>query len=196
MASFKTDVRIIKTKDRLKNSLLTLLKEKSFDDITISEICSMAAVNRNTFYSHYQSVKDLLDEIEAQFLELILSKIHVDSASVKDVSEIMAKILSCVRDNKELCQLLFDDNGDKNFLRTVVMFALPSAVQNWSVELNIPVDKATKLYYFIIGGAVNVIEQWLKKGCDESPIELAASLNELILYGQNAYSNTSRNRRV
>ena len=192
MANYKTDVRIVKTKDRLKNSLLALLKEKNFEDITISEICLKASVNRNTFYSHYQSVKDLLDEIEAQFLEMLLSKIRVDSESVKDVSEIMAKILICVRENKELCKLLFDDNGDKNFLRTIVMFALPSAVQNWSYELNIPEDKATKLYYFLIGGSVNVIEQWLKQDCQEPPIELAASLNELILYGQNAYSNTNK----
>lgn len=187
MASYKTDVRILKTKDRLKNALLAILQEKGLEEVTISEICIKASVNRNTFYSHYQSVNELLEEIEAHFLEIILSKIHVDDESLADVSDILSKILECVKENKEMCQLLFSDNGDKNFLRTIVMFALPSAVKNWSEKLNMPKDKATKLYYFVIGGAVYVIEEWAKEGFPESPEDLAASLNQLILYGQNAY---------
>lgn len=187
MAS-KIDVRIVKTKDRLKKALLDSLKEKSLKDISISELCSKASVNRNTFYSHYQSVEDLLSEIEAQFLEVILSKIHVAPDTTKSVVELLSQILSCLVDNKEMCRLLFTDNGDKNFMRTIVMFALPSAVKNWTTELKIPEDKATKLYYFIIGGAMNVIEQWAKDDFVETPEELANIMNQMILKGQSAFT--------
>ena len=64
----QTDVRVQKTKERLSASLLSLLKEKSIEKVSICEICNRAGVNRNTFYSHYLSVKELLEEIEAQFL--------------------------------------------------------------------------------------------------------------------------------
>ncbi len=188
MAS-KVDVRIVKTKDRLKNALLNILQDKRLDEVTISEICTKAAVNRNTFYSHYQSIKDLLDEIEAEFLEVVLSKIHVDSESTKGVTSLLTKIFEVVQENKEMCRLLFTDNGDKNFIRTIVMFAMPAAVKNWQDELNIPEEKATKLYYFTIGGAVYVIEQWIKDDFVETPEELANILNQLILNGQSAFES-------
>ncbi len=185
--AYKVDVRIVKTKERLKRALLDILKEKRLDSITISEICSKSSVNRNTFYSHYQSVKDLLDETDAQFLEMILSKIHVDSESMRNASETIEKVLECVKENAEVSELLFSENGNKNFMRNLFGFVLPSAIENWSKDFNIEEEKAKKLYYFIIGGVVYVIEQWVKEGFQDSPKDLAYTLNRLIQYGQNAF---------
>lgn len=185
----RVDVRILKTKERLKIALLETLESKSLDQITISEICKKASVNRNTFYSHYQSVKDLLYEVEANFLEEIISKIHMDSNSSETVAELLTKILDCVKDNKEMCTLLFTENGDKNLIKTILMFVLPSAVKNWSEEFRISTEKATRLYYFVIGGAVNVIELWIKEGFIVDTVSLANDLTLLITKGQGAFYN-------
>lgn len=58
----KTDLRVIKTKDALHKALVTLLKEKSLEKITITEICQLANVNRGTFYLHYQQIGDVFEE--------------------------------------------------------------------------------------------------------------------------------------
>lgn len=187
--SVKQDVRIQKTKERLRNALLSLLKEKPLDEITISEICSKAAVNRNTFYSHYESVKDLQSEIEGIFMETLIPKIHVSSDTIQSVSDIMKQILDVVVENKDMCALFFTDTGDKNFLKSVLFYALPSAVKNWSEQLSIDEKTATFLYYYIIGGAINVIENWIKNGFQESTEEMSKMLNGLILQGQSYFSN-------
>jgi len=187
--SVKQDVRILKTKERLRNALLSLLKDKPLDEITISEICNKASVNRNTFYSHYESVKDLQSEIEGLFMETLVSKIHVSSDTIESVSDIMKQILDVVIENKDMCALFFTDTGDKNFLKSVLFYALPSAVQNWSEQLQIDEKTATFLYYYIIGGAINVIEIWIKNGFRESTEEMSNLLNGLILNGQNTFSN-------
>ena len=57
-----TDLRIVKTKEALHNALLELLKEKSLEIISISEICRKARVNRGTFYLHYAQIEDLFEE--------------------------------------------------------------------------------------------------------------------------------------
>ena len=49
----KTDLRIIKTNNALFNALLELMKEKTFEEIKVSDVCSKALVNRSTFYAHY-----------------------------------------------------------------------------------------------------------------------------------------------
>ena len=41
---------------------MEILKTKSFEYITVSEICKKAGVNRSTFYLHYENTRDLLEE--------------------------------------------------------------------------------------------------------------------------------------
>lgn len=56
----------------MNQALIELLNKKDYDYITIKEICVKAGVNRSTFYLHYDTIDDLLDEsirnINKQFL--------------------------------------------------------------------------------------------------------------------------------
>ena len=88
-----------------------------------------------------------------------------------------------------LCSLLFSENGDKKFLATILTFALPSAVENWSEELGISRRDSEMLYYFISGGAVRVIEQWVASGFLENEKMIADKLNSMILGAQSAVAH-------
>lgn len=67
----KMDRRILKTQESLKNAVVELMAEKTFDSITIQDIADRANVNRGTIYLHYQDKFDLLDKlIEAHLHEL------------------------------------------------------------------------------------------------------------------------------
>src|SRR5438128_5231066 len=56
------DRRILKTRLALRDALLALLATKSWDEISIQEICHQANVGRSTFYLRYQGKEDLLEE--------------------------------------------------------------------------------------------------------------------------------------
>ncbi len=43
-------------------ALISLLEKKDIDYITIKEICDKAGLNRSTFYLHYESINDLVEE--------------------------------------------------------------------------------------------------------------------------------------
>ena len=51
--AYKEDARVKKTKNKLLESFKKLLSEKSFENITIQEICELADVKRATFYKHF-----------------------------------------------------------------------------------------------------------------------------------------------
>lgn len=51
------------TRDALKNSLITLMNEKEFKNITISELTKHSGVSRCAFYRNYHSKEDILLEI-------------------------------------------------------------------------------------------------------------------------------------
>ena len=58
----KNDLRIVKTKDALHQALLQLLNDKDLDEISITEICKKAKINRGTFYLHYGQIEDVFEE--------------------------------------------------------------------------------------------------------------------------------------
>ena len=59
----KQDLRITKTKTNIENKFIELLKNNSFDDITIKLLISECKINRSTFYRNYEDKYDLLYKI-------------------------------------------------------------------------------------------------------------------------------------
>lgn len=59
-----SDKRVIRTKSAIKNALFSLMENKDISSITVSELTTLANVNRRTFYSHYSNITDILDEVE------------------------------------------------------------------------------------------------------------------------------------
>ncbi|MGN0814634.1 MAG: TetR/AcrR family transcriptional regulator [Candidatus Coproplasma sp.] len=56
----KQDLRIQKTHKALINALRELLCEKSFDEITVTELCDRAETRKATFYKHFGDKFELL----------------------------------------------------------------------------------------------------------------------------------------
>lgn len=57
----KTDRRTIYTRNVIKDALLEAMKEKAFEQITVTDVCRRAEVTRATYYLHYQSLNQVLD---------------------------------------------------------------------------------------------------------------------------------------
>ena len=49
MKEEKKDLRIVKTKNALYLALVDLMKDKTFEEIKVSEICNKALINRSTY---------------------------------------------------------------------------------------------------------------------------------------------------
>lgn len=57
----RKDRRVERTQQLLEAALLSLIKEKEFDAISVQEIIDRANVGRATFYAHYDNKEDLLE---------------------------------------------------------------------------------------------------------------------------------------
>ena len=61
----KSDVRIRYTKSVIREAFFTCLKKKgSIKDVTVTEVCELAEVNRSTFYKYFKDCYDLVEQIE------------------------------------------------------------------------------------------------------------------------------------
>ena len=69
----KSESKYFNTAVKMDLALISLLKNKTFEYITIRELCETAGVNRSTFYLHYSNIGDLLDETTRYLLDNFLS---------------------------------------------------------------------------------------------------------------------------
>ena len=58
-----------KTEKQIETSLLQLMKEQTFETISIRQLIDLAEVNRSTFYRYYLDKYDLLEKIEDRLLD-------------------------------------------------------------------------------------------------------------------------------
>lgn len=59
-----TDNRRANTKKAIQNAMVTLLKTKSFDDITTTKLAKEAGISRSSFYTHYKDKFELIDSCQ------------------------------------------------------------------------------------------------------------------------------------
>lgn len=68
----KTDPRVIRTQQMLRDALMELIPQMGYDQITVQHITDRAALNRTTFYLHYKDKHDLLKQI----IEMVLAELE------------------------------------------------------------------------------------------------------------------------
>ena len=81
----KEDLRIVKTKKALREALLKLIAEKSYDKISVTEICDKALINRMTYYKYFKDKNQLLNHLFEVLSNDLVSKVKVyRNAMTKD----------------------------------------------------------------------------------------------------------------
>lgn len=84
----KSESKYFNTALRMDEALITLLEVKDLEYITVKEICEKAGVNRSTFYLHYESIDDLVNEtmenIDKRFLAYFTQNENNFAAKIND----------------------------------------------------------------------------------------------------------------
>ncbi|MGT2847264.1 TetR/AcrR family transcriptional regulator [Streptococcus massiliensis] len=57
------DRRVKKSRAAIYHSFISLLNQKSYEKITVQEIIDLADVGRSTFYTHFETKENLLEEL-------------------------------------------------------------------------------------------------------------------------------------
>ena len=63
------DRRVEKTKSAIKHEVINSLNTNEIEKITVKSICDKININRSTFYLHYSTINDVIDEIEDNIIQ-------------------------------------------------------------------------------------------------------------------------------
>lgn len=172
--------RVKYTKMVLKSSLLKLMKDKPINKITVTDICKMADINRGTFYIHYLDAYDLLEKIENELYSQIAEAIEKLMKDNENSQKIIKEIFEVILKNKELCKILFSDNGDKAFLKKIIDLTHNKVVTEWSMTYkNVNIRNMEYLYIYTSSGTISVIENWIRNNFKETPERLATFVGQM-----------------
>ena len=62
----------LRSKRLIREALISMMREKPFEKITITDIVRTADINRGTFYAHFRDIGEVLDSVK----ELAMSELH------------------------------------------------------------------------------------------------------------------------
>ena len=92
--SIDSDRRIKKTKRVITHALANLLIEKELSDITVTELCLAADINRKTFYMHFSSLEEtlqyIIDRISHGFADILQE--HTSASGYQLHSSILSQL--------------------------------------------------------------------------------------------------------
>jgi len=179
----------------MDKAFLELLEKKDFSYITVKEICQAAGVNRSTFYLHYETIADLLEEssqyIVRQFTDFM----------PQDTVDFLAKLPTRPLDElylitpEYLTPYLNYIKEHKRIFRTTIEHA--SALQMTEAynalnrhvfvpileRFNVPSDDHKYMMAFYINGLVAIINEWLKDDCRDSIEHITAVMQKCVTRG-------------
>ncbi len=174
----KTDARVRYTRMRIREAFLQCLKDKPVTRITVKEICDSAEINRATFYLHYKDPFDLLEQLEEETLEKLRQMISVREEL--GGGNLLPALLRGMKNTAGGLDLLASSNGDPAFAGKVSILFYESYFPR--VARNIPdctPEEQDAVFRFLAGGCGNLIADWLRRGMDTPPEELAALMGRL-----------------
>ena len=151
------------SRERIEKIFIELLQTKELNEISVSDLCKQAGLNRTTFYANYADIYGLADAIRDK-LENEVSDLYKDEITQKFNSHDYLKLFQRIKENQIFYQAYFKLGYDNNYkmIRYDTTLAREH-FQNRFVEYHMEFFKA---------GITQIIKLWLKKGCKESPEDM------------------------
>lgn len=178
------DLRVQRTRKFLWEALLSLLEEKSFEQISITDICTRAMVHRTTFYKHYQDKTELLDDGIRQMLEGLRQE--VDRALDSEPKIRLTYLFSYVAKHSRFYALMLSKEGVSSFqtlLRQVFAERSEVKLQKLIQPSREVVAPPTVMAQFWAGALIATLSWWLENQMPYSSDEMASYVSGFLIAG-------------
>ncbi len=198
----KSESKYFNTALCMDEALIALLKEKDLEYITVKEICEKAGVNRSTFYLHYETVTDLVDEaaetVNKCFLSYFQQNAHefADEIGAKELQELVLitqdylhPYLRFISENKNVYCAAFR-NPNAMQVNTKYRFLKKYIIEPILARFEVP-DVFRKYYIvYYIEGVMAIIKEWLNNDCTDSVETIAVIIEECVRPSNGAEGRT------
>lgn len=166
----KTDRRTLYTLDVIKDTFLKLIKQKSYNKITITDLCRIADITSSTFYIHYNSITDMLNDVWDDALQLTVNDTWEftgsDDLPFDYLSQNESLIPACQRigDSNKYQGLLMDPDLSEYIIGRIMAHEREHVIPSIIEKTGLSKEDAETLFVYMIHGsfAVNRLHHFKK----------------------------------
>ena len=159
----KIDLRVLKTEESIKSTFKTMLLEMPYEKITIKELCERAVINRKTFYLHYNSIDDVLEEFQEELASEYFDRIkHFDH--IANVEKMIEAFFLFSEEKGEFYEKIHC-NYNYDYIHQQTTNKLSLKVQdNLKSIRKVTPEKQDIILAFVNSATLGIYRQWIKDG--------------------------------
>lgn len=158
------------SKEKIEKVFVEFLQTKEINEISVTDICKKANLNRSTFYANYLDIYDLADKIREK-LEIEVDNLYSEERENKQNSHNFLKLFKHIKENQMFYRTYFKLNMDRNT-------KISQYEYDHHLAKTMYADKYIEYHIeFFMAGFNAIIKRWLYDGCKES----AEEMNEIIM---------------
>lgn len=172
------DPRKIRSRKALCDALLNLLQTRAFDQISIREITASAEIGYATFFRHYETKEDLLDDLAAEQIATLLA-IALPVLYAEDTHAAAVTLCNYVNERHQLWSALLAGGAASN-LRSEFIRQAQAIAQDHAGDPVGMLPNDLKVIYGV-GGTVDILAWWLRQRSAYSPQQVAEFLDRLLI---------------
>lgn len=160
------DSRVLKTEQAIKEAFMELVKEKGYNQVTVSDICKKSSINRNTFYLHYLDKDDLVGKMlktAYSTMDNALKEYTITyKTSMRKISEIQIRwgirnLLLFMELDKELYKTILQDESLNGYIDVMAKMLKKHIAE----LLDISNASGNMIYEYAFSGMFGLIKQWV-----------------------------------
>lgn len=183
MAEKKEYRSAIRSRRFIRQAFFELLREKTFEKITVTDIVNRADINRSTFYAHYADVRGLMEEFQNEFVERALSVVkEMDFLElIRSPVPFLKKLIEIANENRELYTIVGKTMLTMSQLEKIKVILVEKALNLPEIPEEIRSQKNFRIrLHFFVGGIINVYQQYLIGNLDATSEEIVEEIAVLI----------------
>ena len=161
---------------------MTELSHRSFEEITVKEICERAMVHRSTFYKHYEDKYALLEQGMRQMYDALVAEVvHAPPStfSVDHPPPYFVRVFEHVAEHQQFYKLMLCGEGIGRFQKLVKEYiaeqALAKVRELPPANQYLAFPPAMQVQFFA-GAFLSLLAWWLENDMPLSPHQMAQYL--------------------
>lgn len=184
----RTDPRILRTRQLLRDAFIELLQEMDIEKISVNRLAERATINRVTFYLHYRDIPDMLEKMANDMIEDIHQVLYNTPQNPKLAEEtdwpMLVNLLEHIAQNAKFYKVILAINRTTIFsdhllklLAELVTERLNSR-ENESLLVKASIQKDIAIWYGS-SALIGTIIAWLRNDMPYTPLFLAKQFSLL-----------------
>ncbi|MEY8000771.1 TetR/AcrR family transcriptional regulator C-terminal domain-containing protein [Clostridium sp. Mt-5] len=178
-----------KANQLLKDTFIELYIYKSINKISVKELCQKSGLNRGTFYSYYENIDNLLEEIEEELLSDVVNIMKTENIIIhkqEDLNiflETIKKLFNYIREHSNYFKALVGKNGDSLFIHKIKNAMKMKLSIKFKAEKRSLGNLNEYLLEYISSANIGVMTYWVETGMKADPEDLINLMIKILFKG-------------